>query len=167
MALLLHFENACFKEETFNAMCLEATTSNQLNCGWTKYFNLLMKAFTFMPSRIEPLILIGEHYYNSGNYIVAFMFIHFACRHAVPDVIMSLNQLVWEYDRWRMLALVCFQLGTNNEDLFKAGQEALEVAIEGGRKLGHENPQDIELQELFKKSESKIPIKTNMELKTV
>lgn len=165
-SLRASFVNADFKEETYNAMFYEASISDFLKVDFQTVFQLYWRCFVFMPLRVEPLIALGQHYYTEKNFIVAFMFANFACRHEIPDHVMTMNLLSWDYTRWRLMALVCFELGRYNENMFKAGREALEVAIEGGMKHNKNEPLDIELRDLFKKIDEERGVKKpeNMEL---
>jgi glycosyltransferase involved in cell wall biosynthesis len=166
-SLRASFKDAPFKEETWNSMMSIVMIYQGLEKPWNDIRMLLMDAWEFMPSRIESVLLLAQHYYIEKNFIVAFAFSNFSCRPVTPDVVMSLNNKIWGYDRWRIHALICYHLGSNSKDLFFAGVESLEVAIEGGKKLGYENPLDIELLELFKVHENQFKVETNMELKTM
>ena len=165
------FLDAPYKEETYNALFFKANISDVLSKPTDDVLLLYLKCAEFDATRIEPLIAIGQYYYDKKKFVMAFMYINFACRHDTPEVSMNFNKLNWDYVRWRLLSLICLELGKGNIDLFKAGKEALDVAIDGYKKHGEVLPLDLELQKLYIDIDNKLNIKpssnTDMELKTI
>lgn len=143
--------DSLYREETYNAMFFKACINDVLGRDKDTVFLLYMKAFEFMPTRMEPLLAIAEEYYQQEKFIPCFMYINFACRYAIPEVSMNINKYNWDYTRWRLMAVTCFRICGNDKELFFAGIEALEVAIENAKtKYNKENPLDIELLKLVK-----------------
>lgn len=146
-----------FKEETFNALLYAGYVSFELEMPWDYTQSLYLKAYNVCPTRVEPLISMASDSYCKKNYVTAFMFINHACRFEYPNNLsMVVNRMNWEYLRWKIMALVCLELGKTNRDMFMAGKEAFSIAYLNAKKMGREDPKDLDLLNMFNGIEQQV-----------
>jgi glycosyltransferase involved in cell wall biosynthesis len=76
--------------------------------------------------RVEPLVLIGQHYLNEKKWYPAFVFLHAAVELPFPhDAVLFVNKGLYEYARYHLLSLTAFYCGQ-----YQAGYDACMKAIE-------------------------------------
>ncbi len=137
-----------YKEETYNSLMYCGSISEHFKEDWYVTIQYYLRAFEIM-TRVEPLIPIASYYLTKKSYTTSFLYINFACRLEVPTASMNLDMLNYDYIRWKLMALVCLQIGTYDKDIFYAGKEALEIAIKGAEKHNKNTKLDNELMLMF------------------
>lgn len=115
----LHFEG--FFEEKYHAFFRCGETSKVLGHPWEETFLWYMKAYeyscqTFQRPRAEPLFRIAEHYRDSGEWQMSFMYLRRCCELPYPeDAVLFWDKRIYEYRRWWLMGIVCYYAKENKE----------------------------------------------------
>ena len=115
-----------FFEEIFHAYLRLGEVATSLKQEWSDIMGYYMQAFEKLP-RAEPLVCIGEYYFNKRNWHLSYMFINLACSLEYPhDLILFVDKLAYTYKRWHLMALICLNFNKHDQ-----GKDACLKAIEG------------------------------------
>lgn len=106
--------------------------------------------------RSEPLVKISIVYHNIKDYVMAYMFISMACRLAEPKNVLFENNKLYDYTRWYLLSVACLEIGRFDQEMFKAGIEALDVASKALNKTEEEQKEFQNLYLAYKEVAMKI-----------
>ena len=95
-----------FQEEVFTSYLRCGEMSIGLSHPWADTLGYLMKSFEII-ARVEPLILIADHYRFEKQWVLAFMFIDLACKLMYPDhLILFVDKIAYDYKRWHLLGII-------------------------------------------------------------
>lgn len=105
-----------FEEEHFVALLRMGQIYEQLffrgEARWEDAENAFIEALLYRPGRSEPLIHLANHYMHSGNVARAYIYSISACKAAYPHAdTIAINKVLYDFDRWNILARVAFKLG--------------------------------------------------------
>ena len=110
------------------------------NFTWQMAFDHYLKAYSIRPQRIEPLVMIGNHYLHAGEPALAYLFIRRACETSVPiHETQAIEPQMYNFNRYAIFARCAWQLGD-----YVLGEQAARLALK-------EQPDDGGLRELLGK----------------
>lgn len=112
-------------EEDFIAHYRLAQTHESLN-NWPKALETYLKAYSLRPHRAEPLIHLGQHYWETDQKPISYLFAKRACELDYPqNDILFVEKELYQFTRFELLGRVAWYV---NE--FNIGEEALKKALE-------------------------------------
>ena len=111
-------------EENFVARCRLAQVYEFLG-DWEKALSNYLKAFSLRSQRIEPLVRLAQHYWDSGEKELCFLFARNACEASYPhsDVLFVEKEL-YEFTRYDLLGRAAWYVGK-----YDLGEEAVKQAL--------------------------------------
>jgi hypothetical protein len=90
---------------------------------WDKAAKYYLLAYEKLPTRIEPLVKLAQHYLNPQ---IKYMYAKQACSIPKPDHGLFLETDLYEYDRWEQLSIGSWYMGTYREG-YDATQKVLKI----------------------------------------
>ncbi len=128
---------AGWAEETFMASYRLAQVLERLadagKATWDDALREYLHAFSLRPTRAEPLVLLAQHYWNTGNYALCYLFADAAVKIPYPqDDYLLINREFYEYYRYDLLGRACWYLGK-----YQHGAQAVRQALEARPDLAH------------------------------
>lgn len=112
-------------EENFMAIYNLAQIYERIG-KWEKAQKYYLNAFSYRPSRAEPLIKIAQHYYQNGNHQLCYLFLKIANDIPYPkDDILFVDKELYDYTRYNLMGISAWYVGK-----YIDGKEALIKAIE-------------------------------------
>lgn len=123
-----------FQEENYISFYSLGELSLKLNRDWHECMTYYIKAFEHS-ARVEPLLRLAEYYrseadrqvknpknsyepYMSNNsWLLSYMYVNMACKLEFPDVLLFVNRLDYEYNRWHLMGIVSFYVGCHEEGI--------------------------------------------------
>jgi hypothetical protein len=126
-----------FWEEKFHSFLRAGECAAKLNHDWYDILPWYMKAFEFS-KRVEPLILIANHYTNEKQWLLSYQFISLACKLKYPeDCNLFIDNMAYDYTRWHILGIVAYYA-----EEYETGKNACETAINNALKYNINNELD-------------------------
>jgi len=114
---LLRLDMVGFYEEKYESLMNIATCTQKLNRKWEETMVYYLQAFDFL-ERAEPLVLIGEHYYEKENWKMAYSFLNTACSINYPSQCnLFINKYYYDYYRWYLMGIVSYYSGHLDEGI--------------------------------------------------
>ncbi|HZW60899.1 MAG TPA: hypothetical protein VFF04_01620, partial [Candidatus Babeliales bacterium] len=93
---------------------------------WQEALSYYLKAFAIMPHRIEPLIKIANHYIETHEYSLAYLFARRALEIPYPHRdCLFIEKEMYDYDRYDIIGRVAWYIGE-----YEMGEQALHKALE-------------------------------------
>lgn len=113
-------------EETFIALFRRAELAERfLQKPWEEIEQMYQQAHHHSPTRAEPLVRLGHHHANQGDYERAYHYLRHACDLPIPyDCTMNIDLELYEFGRWDLLGSVAYFVGRYDE-----GMQAIEKAM--------------------------------------
>lgn len=118
-----------FNEEVFQSTLRMAILIRDIQRTNKEYTDdqmvlLCINAFTQIP-RVEPLLLLAEHYRGKEQWMAAYMYAKMACDLDRTSCILFVNEQDYTYKRYHILGIIAFYCGKYNE-----GRQACLKAIQ-------------------------------------
>lgn len=106
-----------FPEENWLAAYRLAQIAERLgetdpNFKWPVVLDLYLKAYEMRPSRCEPLVKIGEHFWKEGNRVLAFFFGRRAVEIPYPtEDTLTIDRHIYDFDRYELVSKSAYWAG--------------------------------------------------------
>jgi glycosyltransferase involved in cell wall biosynthesis len=133
----LRIKETGFIEETYHCYFRCGELSNTMGHSWEECMGWYISALEFSETifknpRLEPLVPLITHYFDSKKYRLAYLFCKKAISLSYPDdALLFVNRMEYEYTRYHHMAIVGYYCGK-----MKEGRESCLKAI----KYGIEHP---------------------------
>ena len=107
---------------------------------WQMALDHYLTAYSRRPQRIEPLVMIANHYLNTGEPALAYLFIQRACATPYPvSESQPFESKIYNFDRFFIYARCAWELGD-----YASGEKAARLALEA-------EPEDAMMRDLWTK----------------
>ncbi len=104
---------------------LNAIAGKSGELDWYEPFDYYLKAYSLRPHRAEPLIKIANHYRNTNEMALCYLFARKACKVSYPsDDTLFVEKGMYEFDRHWLLGVCAWYVGD-----YKNGEKALRKAL--------------------------------------
>lgn len=118
-----------FQEEKFHSYLRAGKMAASLNLNWEVTMGWYIKAFEHS-ERLEPLLLIAEHYMKEQKWLLAYTFLNTCCELVYPEeCILFVDKTSYEYKRWHCMGIVGYYVCK-----FEEGENCCRIAIEYANK---------------------------------
>ncbi len=110
-----------FYEEKYHALYRCGESTKALNHPWEESFLWYMKAYEFSAKsfnrpRAEPLFRISEHYRDSDEWQLSFLYLRRCCELPYPqDAVLFADRRIYDYKRWHLMGIICFYCKESSE----------------------------------------------------
>ena len=146
-------EQGGFEEEIFHSLLKCGACTHVLTKDWHASMMWYLRAYE-QSGRVEPLIKIADHYRIEKKWDIAYMFAKQASECVFPEkALLFVDNGMYEYYRWFILAVICTFLPTK----FEEGKKAILEAVKHTR---DKEATDKCLKYYTDKEKEKTPIKT-------
>lgn len=125
-----------YRDEVYHSLLTCGRKCQELSRPWPEAMEWYLKAYKHSNHRIESLIPIAQHYGDSQEYTLAYIFIKLACDIAYPSSVkLFVDRDAYDYRRWHLLGIYAYYYALHfgkDKSVLKIGEDACTKAIEQG-----------------------------------
>lgn len=104
-----------WNEEVFWSMLQVGLLEQSLNKSPETILASLMKAYSYRPTRIEPLYYMAHYYRTQENYILGYSLASTAAKMTMPKDILFVQKWMHDYGAWLELSICAYWIGKYEE----------------------------------------------------